>query len=166
MGQGRCKVQWSYSGGKCGGAETTRTDICADADAKGPSTIPRVKASHYVLSRVGRDIVLVIQGHLTEEQAAESTAKFKVLVGSAVVRFIVDFGGMSGYDPPARTMWAKALAPMRSQISIIFFVGNPPPLVKMAASAVALAIGVPMKFVKERGEVPTERQTLLDDDEP
>jgi hypothetical protein len=52
---------------------------------------------------------------------------------------------MRSYEPQARVTWAKALARCERR-SDHHFVGIPP-LVKMAASAVALAIRVPMKFV-------------------
>ena len=100
---------------------------------------------------------------MTAQHTIESTQRLETLIGNSVVRMLVDLGSMTSYEPEARTAWAKALGPMRSQISVIYFIGDAPPLVKMGASAVALAIAVPMKFVEDMGDVPRERQTLLDE---
>jgi len=96
---------------------------------------------------MGNDVYLALTGHFTAEEAEEATARFIVLVGEDTVRFIVDLGQLNSYDKDARIRWQKILAPMKQQISIIIFVGDAPPLVRMAASTVALAVGIRMKFV-------------------
>jgi predicted membrane chloride channel (bestrophin family) len=120
----------------------------------------------FTIERRGHDVVLAIRGHFTAEAAEQSTAQFKNIVGVDRVRLVVDFGGMTGYDREARTLWQQVLAPLRKQIAMLVFIGDAPPLVKMAASAVALAIGVRMKFAQRLEDVPQpSRQTLADDGE-
>lgn len=115
-------------------------------------------SERYTISRRGRDIHLVLRGHLTADDARESTEAFIELVGQDDVRFIVDLGDLHGYDSEARRQWTRVLRPLRKRITIIYFVGETAPLVGMAASAVAIAVGLYMKFVKTHADVPEDER--------
>lgn len=108
----------------------------------------------YSLHRSGNDVHLELVGHFTAESAEDATEQFRTMIGTDVIRFIVDLGKMTGYDKAARVRWTEVLRPLKEQIDIIYFIGEAPPLIRMAASAVALAVGIRMRFVKKLAEVP------------
>ena len=108
----------------------------------------------FTIYRMRKDVFLNLKDHFTGEEAEKATAEFKTLVGRDVVRFIVDLGALTGYDKAARIRWQKVLMPMKSKIEKIYFIGEATPLIRMAASTVALAVGITMKFVKEQSDVP------------
>lgn len=108
----------------------------------------------YSIYRMGDDVFLNLQGHFAKEAAEDATRAFIELIEQDEVRFIVDLGKLKSYDKEARIRWQQVLKPVRKQISIIYFLGEAPPLIRMAASAVALAVGVRMKFVASQADVP------------
>jgi hypothetical protein len=112
--------------------------------------------SSYTIHRHGRNVHLRLRGHFKTDDAVAATTAFVDLIGEDVVRFVVDLGALEGYDKEARLLWQKILAPLRKQISMIYFIGDAPPLIRMAASAVALAVGVRMRFLKDLADLPAK----------
>lgn len=113
-----------------------------------------VSGRSYVLSRRGSDVLLEFSGYFAEAQAVEALAQFESMVPfGQPFRFVVDLEHLQGYDKESRIIWQGALAPRRKDITQIVFVGNPSAIIRMAASAVALAIGVRMRFVDSQADV-------------
>lgn len=108
----------------------------------------------YSISRTGDDVVLKLRGHFTADEAVASTEAFVDLVGFDDIRLIVDLGELKSYDKEARVRWQQVLRPLKKRIREIVFVGDAPPLVRMAASAVSLAVGIYFRFVATHDDIP------------
>ena len=99
---------------------------------------------------VEADVVHVeIRGHMTEAVALAAIDDFGRAVPldtSEIFAMHVHLGSMHKHDSAAREAWARSLWGLRKQIREIVIIDGKP-LQRMAAAAVALALGVQMRFV-------------------
>ena len=95
----------------------------------------------------GRRVVTAIfDGYLGAEDGAASAAEFRAAFGGASLAVVWDVTSMAGFDPAARSAWADAVRPIRSQIDSLKIVGARG-MVRIGATFLALLLGTPYEFV-------------------
>jgi hypothetical protein len=98
-------------------------------------------------------VTTVFAGHLGGDEGAASAAAFRAAFSGAPLSVVWDVSDMTGFDAAARSAWAEAVWPIRSQIARLDIVGAQG-VVRIGATFLALLLGKPYSFVS-RGAAPT-----------
>jgi len=101
-------------------------------------------------------VTAVFDGHLSAEEGAESAAAFRAAFGSTPLAVVWDVTKMAGFDGGARSAWAEAVWPIRSQIVSLKIVGARG-MVRIGATFLALLLGTPYEFVGNEASEPRDR---------
>jgi len=97
----------------------------------------------------GRTVKATFVGHLDTSAGAESAHAFaKKIRELDLVDVVFDVRQMTGYDRGARVAWQASLVPLKERVLGIEVVGGNS-LIRMGASVLALAAGIPIKVVEE-----------------
>jgi hypothetical protein len=94
-------------------------------------------------------LVAAFSGYLSEEEGQQSAAEFVKQLGAAPRDIVFDISEMSGYAMGARRAWQGALWPLRAQLRSLSVIGGNA-IVRMGATMIALALGVPASFDDKR----------------
>lgn len=95
-------------------------------------------------------VVAVFEGHLSAQEGAASAAAFRQAFDGRALDVVWDVTDMRDFDGGARSAWAEAVWPIRSQIRSLQIVGARG-LVRVGATFLALLLGKPYKFVEPGG---------------
>jgi len=96
-----------------------------------------------------RRVVVVFEGKLLSAEGEESARAFAdALVHHDSVEAVWDIRRMTGYESGAREAWQSMLWPLRHKLRRVVVVGGRP-LVRIGATTLGLALGIPMAFQDE-----------------
>jgi len=99
-------------------------------------------------------LLIVAEGHATEEKSSGAAVEFKRLLGSNTVDVVVDLEGMTGYTTGARRTWQECFSSVRKQLRRLIVIGtNVSAMVRMGATVVAAVAGIPISFYKTLDEL-------------
>jgi hypothetical protein len=101
-------------------------------------------------------VTAVFDGYLNAEDGAASAEAFRAAFAGAPLAVVWDVTRMAGFDSGARSAWAEAVWPLRSQIGSLKVVGARG-MVRIGATFLALLLGKPYEFVSGREAVPQDR---------
>jgi len=91
-------------------------------------------------------VTAVFEGHLDAESGQASAQEFRAAFSGAPLDVVWDVTRMTGFDGGARSAWAEAVWPLRSQIKSLRIVGARG-IVRIGATFLALLLGTPHEFV-------------------
>lgn len=103
----------------------------------------------YQVGVEGNTVKLIVVGWFDDARGKAAVNEFEGLVDGKRLRFVADLSKMTGYDRGAREVWATTLCKTKENVIDIRFLGVKNPLIRMAASTVALAVGIRMTFVDD-----------------
>jgi len=101
------------------------------------------------------EVTAVFEGHLSAEEGAASAAAFRGAFAEAPVAVVWDVTRMAGFDAGARSAWAEAVWPIRSQIKSLRIIGARG-MVRIGATFLALLLGKPYEFVSGDAHEPRD----------
>jgi len=104
--------------------------------------------------RESNEVIAVFEGHLGAEDGVASAAQFREAFKEEALDVVWDVTGMTGFDGGARSAWAEAVWPIRSQIKSLKIIGARG-IVRVGATFLALLLGKPYAFVEPGGVAPS-----------
>jgi hypothetical protein len=102
--------------------------------------------------RASNEVVAVFDGYLGTEEGVASAAQFREAFSEEPLDVVWDVTHMTGFEGGARSAWAEAVWPIRSQIKSLKIIGAKG-IVRVGATFLALLLGKPYEFVEPRGRV-------------
>lgn len=95
-------------------------------------------------------VTAVFEGHLDAEAGRASAEEFRGAFSGDALEVVWDVSRMTSFDGGARSAWAEAVWPIRSQIKSLKVIGAKG-MVRIGATFLALALGTPHEFVDGDG---------------
>jgi hypothetical protein len=99
-----------------------------------------------VRSTETNQVSAVFEGHLNTADGVASAAEFRQAFQGPPLEVVWDVTALTGFDSGARSAWAEALWPVRSQFKSLEVVGAKGALIRVGATFLAVLLGAPYKF--------------------